>query len=140
MCLHAKLRIPGGSEFTDARWQARNGLIQVHGRSNGRAKSRDRKIGNEGFKKDERGKGVLRQEGSEKRDGDIPATLLSVHNPALGTHAWTHRGLFLLLSAWETKQEFHKSSKQKCGQRGPQLSCAISGNVEWNICIFKMQK
>lgn len=82
--------------------------LQVHGRSKGRAKSRDRKIGNEGFKKDERGKGVLRQKGSERRDGDIPATLLSVHNPALGTHAWTHRGLFLLLSAWETKQEFHR--------------------------------
>lgn len=60
-------------------------------------------------KKDDRGKGLLRQKGSERRDGDIPATLLSVHYPALGTHAWTHRGLFLLSSAWETKQEFYRS-------------------------------
>lgn len=53
------------------------------------------------------------QKGSERGDDHIPVTFLSVHfgghYPALGTHARTHRGLFLLLPAWGANQEFHRS-------------------------------
>lgn len=148
MCVHAKLRTPGGSVFIDARWQARHGFLQAPARSKDRGESRARRIWNEGIKQDERDEGVLREYLSERiREGrwshscHFPVCSLWGTLPCSGhSCSYTQRLILTFMSVGSKPRIPQIIKAEKSILRGPQISRAVSRNAEWNTRIFKMQE